>query len=45
MFNLTCISSGLAFWSVDHTSIHENYELKFFKNIKFLGGISNNWLI
>ena len=36
MFILSSISSGLEFWSVNHTSIYENSELKVFKNIKFL---------
>ena len=40
---LSSISIGLEFWSVNHTSMYENSELKFFKNIKFLGEISNNW--
>ena len=44
MFILFSISSGLEFWSVNHTSIYGNSELKVFKNIKFLGEISNNWL-
>ena len=35
---------GLEFWSVNHTSTYEISELKVFKNIKFLGEISNNWL-
>ena len=43
MFILSSISRGLDFWSVNHTSIYENSELKVFKNIKFLGEISNNW--
>ena len=43
MFTLSSISSGLEFWSVNHTSIHDNSELKVFKNIKFLSEISNNW--
>ena len=29
---------------MNHTSIYENSELKKFKNIKFLSGISNVWL-
>ena len=33
---LSSISSGLEFWSVNHTSICESSELKGFKNIKFL---------
>ena len=43
MFTLSSISSGLEFWSVNHNSIHDNSELKVFKNIKFLSEISNNW--
>ena len=43
MFILSFISNWLKFWSVNHTSIHENSESHFFKNIKFLGEISNNW--
>ena len=43
MFILSSISRGLDFWSVNHTSIYENSELKVFKNIKFLAEISNNW--
>ena len=43
VFILSSISSGLEFWSVNHTSIYENSELKVFKNIKFLGETSNNW--
>ena len=42
MLILSSISSGLEFRSVKHTSIYENYELKAFKNIKFLGEISYN---
>ena len=42
MFLLACVSSSLEFWSVNQTSIYENSELKFFKNIKFLGEVSNN---
>ena len=40
---LSFISKGLEFWFVKETSIYENYELKVFKNTKFLGEISNNW--
>ena len=43
MFILSFISSGLEFWSVNHSSTYENYELKDFQNVKFLGEISNNW--
>ena len=40
---LSSISSGLELWSVNHTSIYHKSESKFFKNIKSLGEISNNW--
>ena len=43
MFALSTISSGLDFRSINHTSIYENFELKVFKNITFLGEISDNW--
>ena len=43
IFILSFISTGLEFWSVNHTSIYENSESKVFKNIKFLGEIFNNW--
>ena len=43
MFILSSITSGLEFWSVNYTSIYENSESKVFKNITFLGEISNNW--
>ena len=43
MFILSSISRGLEFWSVSHISIYKNSESKVFKNIKFLGEISNNW--
>ena len=36
-------STTLEFWSVNHTSIEENSELNVFKNITFLGEISNKW--
>ena len=42
IFILSSISSRLEFWSVNRTSINENSELKFFKNKKFLGEVSNN---
>ena len=35
MFILSSISSGLEFWSVNHTTIHENSETKDFEIIKF----------
>ena len=44
MFILSFISCGLEFWSVNHTSIYETFDLKVIKNINFLGEISNNWL-
>ena len=37
------ISRGLGFWSTSHSSIYKNFESKVFKNIKFLGEVSNNW--
>ena len=43
MFILSSISSGIEFWSVNHTSIYEKTELKVFKNVKFFGEISSNW--
>ena len=43
MFISSSISSDLEFLSVDHTSTDENSESQVFKNIKFLGEISNNW--
>ena len=35
MFLLSSISSGLEFWSVNHTSTYANSESKAFKNISF----------
>ena len=43
MFILSSISRGLELWSTNHTSTYENAKSKVFKNIKFLGQISNNW--
>ena len=43
MFILSSISSGLEFWSVNHTLIYENSGLNVFKKTKFLVEISNNW--
>ena len=40
MLTSSSISSGLEFWSVNHTSIYKNYELKIFKNMEFLVEIS-----
>ena len=37
------ITRGLQFWLANDTSIYENSELNIFKNIRFSGGISNNW--
>ena len=42
MFILSSTFNGLEFWSVNHTSIYEGSELKFFKNVKMLCEISNN---
>ena len=43
VFILSYISNGLELWSVNHTLIYENFDLKAFKNIKFLCEISSNW--
>ena len=43
IFILSSISWGLKFWSVNYASIYENSESKVFKNVTFLGEISNNW--
>ena len=43
IFILSSISIGLELWSVNHTSIYENSELKAFKNIKSFIEISVNW--
>ena len=42
MVILFSISGSLEFLSVNYTSIYENFELKVFKNIKFLGETSIN---
>ena len=42
MIILCSISSGLEFWSVNHTSVSENSESKVSKNTKSLGEISND---
>ena len=41
MLILSFISNGLEFCSLNQTSIYENSELKFFKNIKVLGDQNN----
>ena len=41
VFILSSICRGLEFWSVNHTSIIENSELKVFKYIEYLCEISN----
>ena len=43
MFTLSSISSSLELWSVHHFLVYENAELNVFKNIRFLGEMSNNW--
>ena len=43
MFILSSIASGLEFWSVNHTSMYKNSELKVFNNKRLLTEISNNW--
>ena len=40
-FILSSISNGWLFWSVNHTLMSENSELNVFKNIWFVGEISN----
>ena len=45
IFILSSISSSLELWSVNLTLIHENSELKIFKNIKLLAKIWNNGTI
>ena len=42
MFILSFISSGLELWSVNHTPIYQNFELKAYKDIKWFGEISSN---
>ena len=42
IFTLSSVFIGLEFWSVNHTSMHENFELKVFNNVKFLAEISSN---
>ena len=44
MFISSSVFRGLEFRTVNHNLIHENSELKIFKNIKCLGEISNNLL-
>ena len=43
-FILSSITSGLEFWSVNHTSVYENSELNGFRNINFVSEISNSGL-
>ena len=43
MFVLFSISSGLELCWVHNSSAYKNSESNVFKNIKFLGEISNNW--
>ena len=43
MFIVCPISSGLEFWSVNHTSTYKNSELNVFKNIKSLRERFSNW--
>ena len=42
IFILSSISRGLEFWSLNHTSRYENSESNVYKNINFLGEMSNN---
>ena len=43
MFILSSTSRDLEFWSVNHTSIYENFELNVFQNVRFFDEISSNW--
>ena len=43
MFILSYISSSLDFWSVNHTFIYVNSELKVFKKIKASSKKDKNW--
>ena len=43
IINLSSISSGFEFWSVNRTSMSENSWLKVFKNVTASGETSNNW--
>ena len=43
MFILSSTFRDLEFWSVNHNSIYENFELNVSKNIKLLGEIFGNW--
>ena len=43
MIILFPISSGLEFWSGNHSSIYENSEKQVLKNVRVLGEIANNW--
>ena len=43
IFILSSVSREFGFCSVNHTSNCNNSESNVFKNIKFLGEISNNW--
>ena len=43
MFILSTTSKVLEFWSVNHTSVYEHFELNIFKNVKFSGEIPSNW--
>ena len=45
MFISSSFSGSLGLWSVNYTSISENYELNVFKNIIFFGkyNLFGNW--
>ena len=45
MFILSSLSKELEFRYVNHTPIYGNSESKVFKNTKFSGEISNNYVI
>ena len=43
MVILSSISSGLEFWTLNDTSIHEISESKVFNNVTFFGETFSNW--
>ena len=43
MLILSSVCRGLKFWSVNHSLIYWNSELKVLKNIEVFNEIPNNW--
>ena len=43
MLILSPNSSGLYFWSVNHTPMHEHFELKAFKDTNLFDEMSSDW--